>query len=215
MIKTRALQLGLKRIFDIGFTIVTCWVTIPVCLIMACVIKACSPEDPVVFVQKRIGLYGAVLSIHKLRTMTNERDDAGNLLPDELRIKRWGRIIRAMNADEMPQAWDILRGAMSWIGPRPLLPYEMSVMSEREQKERQVMRPGITGWEAINEAMAPTRRLMAECDLYYVRNWSLWLDIKIFFRTAAIVLLRLRPNDALRAPKMDDVSKTDGTGFSK
>ena len=109
-----------------------------------------------------------------------------------------------MNIDELPQAWNILKGQMSWIGPRPLLPKEMTVMTEEEQKERQSMRPGISGWEAVNEEKSDDRVEMAKYDLYYVRKWSLWFDIKILFMTAYIVLFGRRPDDSLRAPKMKE-----------
>ena len=109
-----------------------------------------------------------------------------------------------MNIDELPQAWNILKGQMSWIGPRPLLLKEMSVMTEEEQKERQSMRPGISGWEAVNEEKTDDRAEMAKYDLYYVRKWSLWFDIKILFKTVYIVLFGRRPDDSLRAPKMKE-----------
>ena len=93
---------------------------------------------------------------------------------------------------------------MSFIGPRPILPEEMKVMTVVEQEERQSMRPGITGWEAVHEGQSNTRREMAMFDLYYVRNWSLKLDWQVFYKTLAIVLGFQRPDDTVRAPKMTD-----------
>ena len=142
--------------------------------------------------------------MYKLRSMTNERDTEGNLLPDEMRLKKWGKIIRKTNMDELFQIWNILKGEMSFIGPRPILPDEMKVMTESEQQERQSMRPGITGWEAVHEGMSTTRREMAMFDLYYVRNWSLKLDWQVFYKTILIVLGFNRPADHVRAPKMTD-----------
>ena len=98
---------------------------------------------------------------------------------------------------------------MSWIGPRPLLEKEMSVMTEFEQKERQSFRPGISGWEAVNESKTDDRVAMARYDLEYVRNWSLWFDIKILFKTAYIVLFGKRPDDKYRAPKLQAVIVED------
>jgi undecaprenyl phosphate N,N'-diacetylbacillosamine 1-phosphate transferase len=136
--------------------------------------------------------------------MTNECDVNGNLLPDEVRLKKWGKIIRITNIDELFQIWNILKGEMSFIGPRPILPQEMLVMTEDEQRERQSMRPGITGWEAIHEGESENRRQMAEFDLYYVRNWNLKLDWVIFYKTIQIILGFRRPDDSVRAPKMSD-----------
>ena len=142
--------------------------------------------------------------MYKLRSMTNERDAEGNLLPDEVRLKTWGKIVRKTNMDELFQIWNILLGEMSFIGPRPILPQEMLVMTEEEQKERQSMRPGITGWEAIHEGESESRREMAEFDLYYVRNWSLGMDWKIFYTTIGLVVGFARPDDKYRAPKLDE-----------
>ena len=135
--------------------------------------------------------------------MTNECDAEGNLLPDEQRLKTWGKVIRKLSLDELSQIFNILSGQMSWIGPRPLLPREMLVMTEDEQRERQSVIPGITGWEAVNEGKSSTRREMAEFDLYYVRHWSLLLDLRIFFMTVGKLLGARRPDDAHRAPKLD------------
>jgi undecaprenyl phosphate N,N'-diacetylbacillosamine 1-phosphate transferase len=136
--------------------------------------------------------------------MTNERDFEGNLLPDEQRLKSWGKIIRKTNIDELFQIWNVLKGDMSFIGPRPILPKEMLVMTKDEQRERQSMRPGITGWESIHEGESENRRQMAEFDLYYIRNWSLKLDWQIFYKTIKIVVGFQRPDDSVRAPKMTD-----------
>ena len=161
-----------------------------------------SPESSPIFKQKRIGYKNKEFTLWKLRSMTNEKDSQGNLLPDEIRLKKWGKIIRATNMDELFQIWNILKGEMSFIGPRPILADEMRVMTESEQKERQSMRPGITGWEAIHEGESSNRREMAEFDLFYVRNWSLILDWQVFYKTIVIVLGFQRPEDSVRAPKI-------------
>jgi undecaprenyl phosphate N,N'-diacetylbacillosamine 1-phosphate transferase len=163
-----------------------------------------SSEASPIFKQARVGYKNKLFTMYKLRSMTNERDSEGNLLPDEVRLKKWGKIIRKTNMDELFQIWNILKGEMSFIGPRPILPEEMKVMTEAEQEERQSMRPGITGWEAVHEGESSNRREMAEKDLYYVRNWSLGLDWQVFYKTFAIVLGFQRPDDSVRAPKMTD-----------
>ena len=194
----------LKRLFDLVLALV---LFIPASLVLLCgiiFVKIVSPESSPIFKQKRVGYKKKFFILYKLRSMTNERDKKGELLPDELRLKKWGKIVRKTNMDELFQIWNILKGEMSFIGPRPILAKEMLVMTEAEQTERQSMRPGITGWEAVHEGESSTRREMAEKDLYYVRNWSLKLDWLVFFKTFAIVFGVQRPDDSVRAPKMTD-----------
>ncbi len=155
-----------------------------------------------IFKQTRVGHRGKKFTMLKLRTMTNSKDDKGNLLPDEQRLQWWGKFIRKTNIDELTQILHILVGQMSFIGPRPLLPKEMLVMTEKEQEKRQSVRPGIVGWESVNEEKSSSRIEMAQFDLYYVDNWSLMLDLKIFLKT--IFGIFKRPNDFLRAPKLSE-----------
>lgn len=196
--------LCIKRFLDLFMGIILIVPGFLVLFIGVLFVKIVSKEDSPIFKQIRVGYKGKLFTIYKLRSMTNERDAEGNLLPDELRLKKWGKIIRATNIDELFQIWNILKGEMSFIGPRPILPEEMKVMTLLEQEERQSMRPGITGWEAVHEGQSNTRREMAMLDLYYVRNWSLKLDWQVFYKTVAIVLGFQRPDDFVRAPKMTD-----------
>lgn len=193
-----------KRLFDIFFSLVLLIPASLVLMVGIVFVKTVSPESSPIFKQERVGYLGKLFTLFKLRSMTNERDKNGELLPDEKRLKKWGKIIRKTNMDELFQIWNILKGDMSFIGPRPLLAKEMLVMTKSEQKERQSMRPGITGWEAVHEGESSTRREMAEKDLYYVRNWSLKLDWLVFYKTFAIVLGIQRPDDSVRAPQMTD-----------
>lgn len=163
-----------------------------------------SPGSSPIFKQKRIGYKNKEFTLIKLRSMTNERDKSGQLLSDELRLKKWGKLIRVTNIDELFQIWNIIKGEMSFIGPRPILNREMQVMTKSEQIERQSMRPGITGWEAIHEGESSNRREMAEFDLYYVRNWSLKFDWLVLYKTIVIIFGFERPDDSVRAPKMTD-----------
>lgn len=193
-----------KRLFDLVLALI---LFIPASLVLLCgiiFVKIVSPESSPIFMQERVGYKKKLFTLYKLRSMTNERDKKGELLPDELRLKKWGKIVRKTNMDELFQIWNILKGEMSFIGPRPILAKEMLVMTEAEQEERQSMRPGITGWEAVHEGESENRRQMAEFDLYYVRNWSLKLDWLVFFKTFAIVFGFQRPDDSVRAPKMTD-----------
>ena len=194
----------IKHIFDFIFALICSVFAIPIILIAMLIIHIKSPEAPAIFKQRRIGYKGKEFTIYKLRTMTDERDENGELLPDEFRLKRWGEIMRTLNIDELAQIFNILSFKMSWIGPRPLLPHEMSVMTLEEQKIRQSMFPGITGWEALNEDKTNSREKMAQYDLYYVKNWSLWFDTKIFFRTIGVILTKSRAEDSYRAPKVKE-----------
>lgn len=204
------MQKLIKRVFDFLFALLCAVFAIPILLIAMLVIRIKSPEAPAIFKQRRIGYKGREFTIYKLRTMTDVRDENGELLPDEYRLKRWGEVMRTLNIDELPQILNILCGQMSWIGPRPLLPREMSVMTLEEQKIRQSMYPGITGWEAMNESKTDSREEMAQYDLYYVRHWSLWFDIKIFFQTVAVLFTKSRAEDSYRAPKvMENEIKTE------
>lgn len=194
----------IKRLFDLILALIL-FVPGAIVLVMGMLfVKIVSPESSPIFKQVRVGYKNKHFTMYKLRSMTNERDAEGNLLPDEVRLKTWGKIVRKTNMDELFQIWNILLGEMSFIGPRPILPQEMLVMTEDEQKERQSMRPGITGWEAIHEGESESRREMAEFDLYYVRNWSLGMDWKIFYTTIGLVLGFARPDDKYRAPKLDE-----------
>ena len=194
----------IKRLFDLVLALL---LFIPASLVLLCgiiFVKVVSPESSPIFKQERVGYRRKLFTLYKLRSMTNERDEKGELLPDEARLKKWGRIVRATNMDELFQIWNILKGEMSFIGPRPILAKELLVMTDEEQAERQSMRPGITGWEAVHEGESENRRQMAEFDLYYVRNWSLKIDWLVFYKTFQIVLGFQRPDDSVRAPKMTD-----------
>ena len=193
----------LKRLFDILFGLILGCIAIPILLLAMLFVFLVSPSSgSPIFKQVRVGYKGKQFTMLKLRTMTNKKDENGELLPDEERLKWWGKIIRKTNIDELTQILHILVGQMSFIGPRPLLPKEMLVMTTAEQEKRQSVRPGIVGWESVNEDKSSSRAEMAQFDLYYVDNWSLGLDVKIFFKT--IFGIFKRPDDSLRAPKLDE-----------
>ena len=193
-----------KRTFDLLLALVLFIPGVLILLAGVLFVVIVSPESSPIFKQVRVGYRNRQFILYKLRSMTNERNADGELLPDELRLKKWGKMLRKTNMDELFQIWNILKGEMSFIGPRPILPKEMLVMTEEEQVERQLMRPGITGWEAIHEGESENRRQMAEMDLYYVRNWSLKLDWIVFFTTIKLVLGFGRPDDGVRAPKLNE-----------
>ena len=192
-----------KRFWDIVFGILLGCIAIPILLLAMLFVFLVSPRSgSPIFKQVRVGRKGKEFTMLKLRTMTNDKDENGEMLPDEKRLKWWGKIIRKINIDELTQILHILIGQMSFIGPRPLLPKEMLVMTTKEQEKRQSIRPGIVGWESVNEDKSSSRAEMAQFDLYYVDHRSFAFDLKILFKT--IFGIFRRPDDSLRAPKLSE-----------
>ncbi|WP_414585243.1 sugar transferase [Scytonema sp. PCC 10023] len=146
---------------------------------------------PILFTQPRPGKNARIFNFYKFRTMTDERDSNGNLLPDEKRLTALGKFLRQTSLDELPQFWNVLKGDMSFVGPRPLLVKYLERYTH-EQARRHQVKPGITGWAQVNGR----RRLdqfwdeKFKLDVWYVDNWSLWLDLKILFLTVWQVLKR-------------------------
>ncbi len=144
---------------------------------------------PIFFTQERPGYKGKIFKIYKFRTMTNEKDENGKLLPDEKRLKGLGKFIRSTSLDELPQLFNVLKGDMSFIGPRPLLVEYLPLYNDR-QKKRHDVKPGITGWAQINGRNAISWQEKFEYDVWYVENISFMLDMKIFWMTILKVLKR-------------------------
>ena len=144
---------------------------------------------PILFVQERPGYKEKIFKIYKFRTMTNERDKNGNLLPDEKRLKGIGKIIRSLSLDELPQLFNVLKGDMSFVGPRPLLVEYLPLYNERQRKRHDV-KPGITGLAQVMGRNALSWKEKFEYDVYYVENLSFWLDLKIILLTIWKVLKR-------------------------
>lgn len=145
--------------------------------------------SPVLFTQVRPGLHGKPFRMVKFRTMTDARDASGALLPDAQRLTPFGRFLRASSLDELPELWNVLRGDMSLVGPRPLLMEYLPLYSP-EQARRHEVRPGITGWAQINGRNAISWADKFALDVWYVDHRSLWLDIKILRLTVRKVLVR-------------------------
>lgn len=167
----------MKRLFDFIFSIVLLVFSAPFIAILALVVRG-GLGSPVFFRQVRPGLHGKPFSLYKLRTMIELRDANGNLLPDELRLTPLGKFIRRTSLDELPQLWNVLRGDMSLVGPRPLLMEYLSLYSA-EQAKRHLVRPGITGWAQVNGRNAVSWEQKFELDVWYATNHNFWLDIKI------------------------------------
>ncbi len=145
--------------------------------------------NPILFRQKRPGYKEKIFAIYKFRTMTNEKDEFGNLLPDEKRLIGIGKFIRSTSLDELPQLFNVLKGEMSFVGPRPLLIEYLDLYND-EQKRRHDVKPGITGWAQVNGRNAISWEQKFEYDIWYVDNQSFWLDMKILWMTFLKVVKR-------------------------
>lgn len=167
-------------------SLIGCILLFPVFLLVAVVLSAANKGTPF-FVQARPGKDGRIFSILKFKTMSDEMDPQGKLLPDAQRLTPVGKFVRKTSLDEIPQLLNVLRGEMSLVGPRPLLPEYLDIYTDF-QKQRHQVKPGITGWAQINgrNAISWTRKL--ELDVWYVENISMWVDIKIMWYTFLKVL---------------------------
>jgi lipopolysaccharide/colanic/teichoic acid biosynthesis glycosyltransferase len=165
---------------------------------------------PVWFTQKRPGLHGKIFTIYKFRTMSDERDGEGNLLPDVQRLHGIGKIIRSLSLDELPQLWNVLRGEMSFVGPRPLLPEYLELYTP-EQARRHSVKPGITGWAQVNGRNALRWEEKFRYDVEYTDNISVWLDLKILFLT----ILKTVKKEGISQEGNATMEKFTGTGDSQ
>ncbi|EAL4562481.1 undecaprenyl phosphate N,N'-diacetylbacillosamine 1-phosphate transferase [Campylobacter coli] len=177
----------IKRIFDFVLALFLLVLFSPLILITALLLKI--TQGSVIFTQNRPGLNEKIFKIYKFKTMSDERDEKGELLSDELRLKAFGKIVRSLSLDELLQLFNVLKGDMSFVGPRPLLVEYLPLYNE-EQKLRHKVHPGITGWAQVNGRNAISWQKKFELDVYYVKNISFLLDLKIMFLTALKVLKR-------------------------
>lgn len=178
----------MKRLFDILVSLGVLLVLALPLLLLAGVVRH-KLGSPVLFCQVRPGLRGHPFKMVKFRTMTDERGAGGELLPDALRLTRFGRFLRASSLDELPELWNVLRGEMSLVGPRPLLMEYLPLYSP-DQARRHEVRPGITGWAQIHGRNAVSWDQRFQLDVWYVDHRSLWLDVKILWLTVRKVLVR-------------------------
>jgi lipopolysaccharide/colanic/teichoic acid biosynthesis glycosyltransferase len=178
----------LKRVFDFTAAVVgLLMLAIPLALLAWQVRRKLG--SPVFFSQMRPGLHGSPFKMVKFRTMTSERGPDGELLPDAERLTGFGRWLRATSLDELPELWNVLRGEMSLVGPRPLLMQYLHLYSP-DQARRHEVRPGITGWAQVNGRNAISWEEKFKLDVWYVDHRSLWLDIKILWLTVKKVVVR-------------------------
>lgn len=179
----------LKRVFDFLFALVALLVLWPVLLLITVGLHVANKGAGAFFFQERPGRYGKLFRVIKFKTMTDERDERGQLLPDAERLTRIGKIVRSLSIDELPQLVNVLKGDMALIGPRPLLPQYLPLYS-KEQARRHEVRPGITGWAQVHGRNAISWTKKFELDVWYVDHCSFLLDVKIFFLTIKKVLVR-------------------------
>lgn len=178
----------LKRVIDILGALFLLILTSPIIIATAIFIYFKVSRD-VIFTQERPGLNEKIFKIYKFKTMSDERDENGNLLPDEQRLGKFGKLIRSLSLDELPQLFNVLKGDMSFIGPRPLLVEYLPIYNET-QKHRHDVRPGITGLAQVNGRNAISWEKKFEYDVYYAKNLSFMLDVKIALQTIEKVLKR-------------------------
>lgn len=180
------LQQKIKRIIEFLLALIGIILASPILLIVALLVKT-KLGSPILFRQQRVGLNGEIFEMIKFRTMKDATDLEGNPLPDEERLTKFGQLLRKTSLDELPELWNVLKGDMSLVGPRPLL-VEYLPLYSKEQMKRHDVRPGITGYAQVNGRNNISWTKKFELDVYYVENFSLWLDIKILFQTVAKVL---------------------------
>lgn len=179
----RHIKRGLDFVLSLILLVVLAPVILLVALLLKCVLGA------VLFRQERPGLNERIFTLYKFKTMSDEKDENGNLLPDEFRLKPFGKVIRSLSLDELPQLFNVLKGDMSLIGPRPLLVKYLPLYNEA-QKHRHDVRPGITGWAQVNGRNDISWEKKFELDLFYVENYSFALDAKIALMTMVRVFQR-------------------------
>jgi sugar transferase EpsL len=180
--------MSLKRLLDLVFASLGLALTAPLQGALAVLIRW-QLGRPVLFRQQRPGLHGEPFTLFKFRTMADIRNGQGQLLPDVERLTPLGRFLRSTSLDELPELWNVVRGDMSLVGPRPLL-VEYLPRYSAQQARRHEVRPGVTGWAQVNGRNAQSWETRLEMDVWYVENQSLWLDLRILVRSLATVVRR-------------------------
>jgi lipopolysaccharide/colanic/teichoic acid biosynthesis glycosyltransferase len=199
----------IKPALDRAAAAVAIVVCMPILLAISWVVRV-KLGSPILFCQTRPGIGGRPFTLYKFRSMTNARDRTGRLLDDDRRLTRFGRWLRSTSLDELPELWNVVRGEMSFVGPRPLL-VEYLPRYSAEQARRHEVKPGITGWAQINGRNAISWDKRFEHDVWYVDNISFVLDVKILFRTVLAVLSRkgISANRHATMPQFETQSAID------
>ena len=177
----------IKRSFDILASALGLIILSPLLLILAVLVRL-NLGSPVFFRQERPGLHEKIFNLYKFRSMRDAVDKNGNELPDEQRLGRFGKLLRASSLDELPELFNVLKGDMSLVGPRPLLVKYLPLYNAEQHRRHDVL-PGITGWAQVHGRNAISWEEKFRLDVWYVDNWSLWLDLKILFMTVKKVFI--------------------------
>lgn len=178
----------MKRFIDILLSLIALILLAPLLLVVALLVYF-KLGSPVLFTQERPGKNEEIFKLYKFRTMTDEKDEKGNLLSDSVRLTRFGKFLRSTSIDELPELWNILIGDMSIVGPRPLLVQYLPLYNA-QQKRRHEVRPGLTGYAQVNGRNAISWQEKFSYDVEYVHNLNFFLDTKIFFKTIKQVLIK-------------------------
>lgn len=181
-------RLFIKRLLDFVLSLIALVVLSPIILIVALLVKI-KLGSPVLFKQERPGKNEKIFRMYKFRTMTDKKDEDGDLLPDDVRLTKFGKVLRSTSLDELPELFNILKGDMSIVGPRPLLVKYLPLYNEY-QKHRHDVRPGFTGWAQCNGRNALSWEKKFDLDVYYTKHVTFLLDLRIIFKTIKIVLFR-------------------------
>lgn len=178
----------IKRFLDFTLSLLALFILFPFLVILTIITAIMMRGNPI-FSQERPGLYEKIFKLYKFRTMSNAKDKEGNLLPDGVRLNAYGKFLRATSLDELPELWNIVKGDMSIIGPRPLLVEYLPLYNE-EQHHRHDVRPGLTGYAQSHGRNTVTWEEKFKMDVWYTRNYSFRIDFSIFFRTIEAVVKR-------------------------
>jgi lipopolysaccharide/colanic/teichoic acid biosynthesis glycosyltransferase len=202
----------MKRAVDVVASFLALILISPALLVIAALVRM-KLGRPVLFAQPRPGLKGRLFILWKFRSMTDKRDAGGNLMPDAERLTGFGRFLRSSSLDELPELWNVLRGDMSLVGPRPLLASYLSRYSP-EQARRHEVRPGVTGWAQVNGRNSLNWEDRLRLDTWYVDHRSLRLDLHILLKTVTIVLRRegVSSPDSVTMPEFDPSPRSDKDG---
>jgi sugar transferase EpsL len=177
----------IKRVLDVLVASIALVILCPIMILVGLLLSA-KLGSPILFRQTRPGLHGKPFEMLKFRTMLDVVDDNGDLMPDELRLTSFGKLLRSNSLDELPELWNVFRGDMSLVGPRPLL-MEYLPLYSAEQNRRHELRPGITGWAQVNGRNDISWKEKFRLDIWYVDNRSFWLDVEILLLTVKKVIL--------------------------
>ena len=195
----------LKRLFDLILTIPGLILVSPI-LALASLAVLLQDGRPILFRQQRPGLDGDIFSLYKLRTMRSDHDKDGKPLPDHLRLTSLGKFLRASSIDDLPNLFNVLRGEMSLVGPRPLLVQYLERYTPTQMRRHEVL-PGITGWAQVNGRNMLSWEDKFSLDIWYVEHWSLWLDIRIL----AMTIWKVMKRDGISAPGEATTQEFTGT----